>query len=161
LNEGLIKTSWYSGTAVTPAPGQPAFSLVFKALADTGPDNWVRLDQQAMVAEAYTVGLETLGIGFVFENAFEGNSSFLHFPARPNPFRESTAIGFQLPEAGGVTLVITDLAGRQVKRLAGHFGAGYGKFEVKREELGPSGLFLYQLRSEHGSGGGKLLISDW
>ena len=44
----------------------------------------------------------------------------------PNPFNPSTKIAFELPKASHVTLVIYDVVGRQVARIAdGEYPAGY------------------------------------
>ncbi len=43
---------------------------------------------------------------------------FTVLPAFPNPFNSTTTIGYSLPAAGNVSLMVYDLSGREVARLA-------------------------------------------
>ncbi|MCB0622160.1 MAG: T9SS type A sorting domain-containing protein, partial [Saprospiraceae bacterium] len=61
----------------------------------------------------------------------------------PNPFRSSTTIAFQLPEAGPATLTITDVSGKVVRVLEGEYSAGF--HEVELRDLNATGLLYYQL----------------
>ncbi len=52
---------------------------------------------------------------------------------RPNPFRGTTTIGFELPRASTVSVEIFDLAGRRIRTLGGaHFEAGRWTLEWDR-----------------------------
>ena len=65
----------------------------------------------------------------------------------PNPFNPSTEIRFALPEKTHVTLVISDLIGREVARLIdGDIDAGYQRVTWDGSGL-PSGVYIYQLRT--------------
>jgi len=70
----------------------------------------------------------------------------------PNPFRLSTTIRFELPEAGEVLLTVQDVNGRRVALLAsGHREAGefqrawHGR-DATGKKLGP-GIYLVQLKA--------------
>ena len=74
--------------------------------------------------------------------------------ASPNPFNPSTQIGYQLPEAGEVALMIYNTLGQQVKVLvntyqdAGHYRVIWdGTDDFGRSVA--SGIYLYRLMS-HG-----------
>ncbi len=70
----------------------------------------------------------------------------------PNPFNPTTRIGFDLPQAGLVTLTIYNILGQHVRTL---INASYapGKYQVTwdgRDERGgsvASGIYLYRLQS--------------
>ncbi|WP_457652732.1 T9SS type A sorting domain-containing protein [Rhodocaloribacter sp.] len=63
----------------------------------------------------------------------------------PNPFNPSTEIRFALPEAGQVSLVVYDVTGREVTRLAeGFLEAGFHSVVWEAPPLS-SGLYLYRL----------------
>lgn len=67
--------------------------------------------------------------------------------AYPNPFNPSTAIGFSMPEAGVATLVVYDVAGREVARLVDgpvNAGAHTATFDAARL---PSGTYLVRLQT--------------
>jgi hypothetical protein len=65
--------------------------------------------------------------------------------AGPNPFRERTALGFTLAEAGAVRLTLHDALGREVAVLAaGDHGAGRHVVGVEAGAL-PSGVYAWRL----------------
>ncbi len=70
----------------------------------------------------------------------------------PNPFNQSTTICFRLPRQEQIRLIVYDLMGREVKRLAaGDFRPGQYQFQWDgRNAAGKavaSGIYLYQLQS--------------
>lgn len=68
-------------------------------------------------------------------------------PAFPNPFNVSTAIGYQLPSAGQVTLTIYDVLGRKVRHLVdgsqkvGHYTISWDGKDDTGQEL-KSGVYF-------------------
>ena len=67
-------------------------------------------------------------------------------PNYPNPFRRTTTIAFDLPSPESIDLVVFDVLGREVRRLAsGHHAAGSHEVLIDTDAL-PSGLYLYRLR---------------
>ncbi|HET6567932.1 MAG TPA: cohesin domain-containing protein [Rhodothermales bacterium] len=67
----------------------------------------------------------------------------------PNPFSTRATLTFDLPQSAEVTVVIYDLLGREVRRLAaGEVAAGAGRrLELNGSGL-PSGTYLYRLQAE-------------
>lgn len=63
----------------------------------------------------------------------------------PNPFSESTSIRYSLPADEDVTLVIHDVAGRQVYRKQLRGNAGMNEIRVKKDEIGIAGIYYYTL----------------
>lgn len=71
--------------------------------------------------------------------------------AYPNPFRETTTIRFEVPEAGPVRLVVYDVLGREVTVPAeGVLPAGAHQVTFTAGDL-PSGLYFYRLTTAGGS----------
>lgn len=67
----------------------------------------------------------------------------------PNPFNPSTTIRYHVAQPGEVTLTVFDLLGREVATLAQGFKRT-GSYEVTFSGTDlPSGLYVYQLRTEH------------
>ena len=65
----------------------------------------------------------------------------------PNPFNPATTIGFYLPRATAIELIVFDLAGRRVKKLVGGFkSAGEHQLAFEFHDL-PSGVYVYRLRA--------------
>ncbi len=81
----------------------------------------------------------------------------------PNPFNPTTTVRFGLPEAGSVTLIVYDLMGREVIRLAdGYREAGWqsviwdGRDAAGREV--PTGMYLARLVTPQGVKAIKLVM---
>ena len=73
-------------------------------------------------------------------------------PFRPNPFRESTSVLFELRRAGPVSLVVYDVSGRRLAvlieghRIEGpHRATWRGRDAAGREA--PAGVYLIRLRA--------------
>ena len=65
----------------------------------------------------------------------------------PNPFNPQTTIDYALPQAGDVSLVVYDLAGRIVSTLIdGIQPAGHHEVRFNAGDL-PTGTYLYRLRT--------------
>ncbi|MCK9483009.1 MAG: T9SS type A sorting domain-containing protein [Candidatus Marinimicrobia bacterium] len=65
----------------------------------------------------------------------------------PNPFNPTTTIRFDLPKNSDVNLVVYDLMGREVAKLAnGHMNAGYYTINFNAANL-PSGVYIYRLKA--------------
>ncbi len=81
----------------------------------------------------------------------------------PNPFNPSTVIGFQLPEAGRVRLVIYNLLGQQVRELvnekmeAGYFTATWDGTDALGRRVA-SGVYLYRIQAGNFSAVQRMLL---
>ena len=81
----------------------------------------------------------------------------------PNPFNPKTTIGFHLPEAGPVSLVVFDVGGRRVRGLlegwlpAGEHAVAWDGLDDSGRSL-PSGLYFYRLRTEGFEGVQKMVL---
>jgi beta-glucosidase len=83
---------------------------------------------------------------------------FLLSDGFPNPFNPSATIRFELPVASTVSIIVYDLLGREVQRLAeGMHQPGY--HEVKFESAGAaSGTYFCRMSAEP-AGGGRSFVS--
>ncbi|MBZ0269724.1 T9SS type A sorting domain-containing protein [bacterium] len=81
----------------------------------------------------------------------DGSSSFRLNQNRPNPFRPSTEISFQLDRSEPVSLVVFDVGGRLVRRLVESEGMDAGGHSVRwsgRSDRGDAvapGIYFYRL----------------
>ncbi|MCB0687221.1 MAG: T9SS type A sorting domain-containing protein, partial [Saprospiraceae bacterium] len=66
---------------------------------------------------------------------------------RPNPFRLSTVIGFNMPEAGEAKLIFYDIQGRTLKMMEGEYGKGYNEVEIYARDLQATGMLYYQIQT--------------
>ncbi|MEZ4980461.1 MAG: T9SS type A sorting domain-containing protein [Saprospiraceae bacterium] len=65
----------------------------------------------------------------------------------PIHFTKSTVIGFELPQGGEATLILSDLSGKVLRVIKGEYTKGYNQVELKRSDLPANGVFTYQLKS--------------
>lgn len=83
---------------------------------------------------------------------------FLLSPAYPNPFNPITTIGFALPQAARVSLIVYDVSGRIVATLVnGWREAGNHEVTFDAGEL-PSGVYLAKLEAGNFSAVQKLVL---
>ncbi len=76
----------------------------------------------------------------------------------PNPFNPSTTIGFDLPEAQRVKLVVYNILGEEVKVVVDEYvEAGIHSRSVQFMGL-PSGVYLYRITAGRFSESKKLLV---
>jgi subtilisin-like proprotein convertase family protein len=158
-NEGMITTSWNSN-AISLADNDVLFSVVVKAQADVMISKALSISSALTKAEAYTQDEEVLNVGLQFtENGkVVATEGFEMYQNKPNPFSESTTVGFNLPEASNVSLTIYDMSGRIVKSYDNSFSKGYNAFEVKTVDLGSTGVFYYRIDTPTHSGTKKMVI---
>jgi hypothetical protein len=78
-----------------------------------------------------------------------GGSKEFSITNYPNPFASDTKIVYTLPEAGKVTLVITDMFGKTIRTLVDGFqAAGNYTIPVNAAELNmSSGVYLYRIEA--------------
>lgn len=76
----------------------------------------------------------------------------------PNPFNPQTNISFTLPESADIQLIVYDVLGREVRRLAqGVFNAGLHTVTFEAGNL-PSGTYFYNLFTPSGVVVNKMLL---
>jgi DNA-binding beta-propeller fold protein YncE len=90
-------------------------------------------------------------------------SSARLLPARPNPFQNSTQIGFSLALGGRAVVEVFDPTGRRIRTLYdGELPAG--KYEVIWDGVddagvpAPSGIYYHRIESTEGAAVGRLVL---
>ena len=84
-------------------------------------------------------------------------------PNTPNPFNPSTAIGYQLPEAGKVRLAIYNLLGQEVRLLvnerkdAGAFKVSWDGTDALGRRVA-SAVYLYRTQAADFSASKRMLL---
>ncbi len=80
------------------------------------------------------------------------------FQNAPNPFDQSTSIGFVLPENEQVVFHFYNHWGQLVKRMSGWYEKGKHNITIHHHDLGASGLYFYQLQTQKGIITKKMLL---
>lgn len=163
LEQGAIPVSWNDFQPVNFPANAVVFSLVFRARRATALSEVLSMRSDLTPPEAYRFSqqgeMEMLDIGLQFIQRTEQKPNYeqMAVTVSPNPFRETTVIGFSLPEAQEATLNVFDPAGRLLKTLQGSFGAGYQTFNIEGKDLPGTGIYFYRLQTSRYSTTGKLL----
>ena len=145
---GAVTTSWHAAGDQQLSSDAPLFTLVFRANGAGRLQEDLQLNSSLTTAESYTVagGIYTVApvqmeVKAAAVAGLELNQN------RPNPFREQTRIGFQMPEAGPATFTLTDVSGRVLWTNRDQYSAGYQEIEITRNVLPAAGVYFYRLEA--------------
>jgi len=151
LEDGIITTSWDNSKNTLHDNNTVLFTLIFKANTKSELSKLLQVTSATMPSEAYRTagnGAELLNVSLQFNKANTNVADdFELYQNNPNPFRETTTIGFRLPEAGKATVTVYDLSGKVLKTIQQDFAKGYNEVTLNHEELGASGILFYQLEA--------------
>ncbi len=150
LEDGIITTSWDNSKNTLHDNNTVLFTLVFKSNTKANLSSLLQVANTVIPAEAYRAGsqdMELLDVNLNFNNAETLAVDFELLQNKPNPFHETTTIGFRLPEAGKATLTVYDLSGKVLKVVSNDFEKGYNEINLSHNELGASGVLFYQLET--------------
>ncbi len=159
LGQGAITASWNQHDGTARRFEGEVFGLTFVAKADGKLSDLLRLNSRFTKAEAYNASLELMDVELQIGNAGIA-AGFEVYQNTPNPFNNITTIGFQLPEAAGATLTITDISGRVVKVVSGDFAKGYNEVKLRRDELNVTGVLYYRLDTKDFTATRKMILMD-
>lgn len=144
LDKGIITSSWHKSNETD----NVFFELTFAAKAEMELKDLIKITSQYTTAEAYSTAGELKDVTLNFGDDTATSEGFALYQNKPNPFREGTSIGFELPEAMGGTLTIFSLSGKVVKVISNDFPKGYNQVEIDKNTLLESGVYYYRLETD-------------
>jgi hypothetical protein len=147
LEKGLLGFSWNDESLSTVNIDNPLFKLTFKALKDGRLAEVFDLNSALLASEAYTDNLETMSIELRFNGAVEELNSTSLYQNIPNPFTQSTRIGFELANEGDVQIQIFDTKGSLIYERSGWYNKGFQEILIEGGELNFSGVMYYTLQT--------------
>jgi hypothetical protein len=158
VREGIITMSFDIAEGTSVSNGTVLFTLKLEATQAGTLSNMISASSDVTTAEVYTT--ENLNINNI-DVTFRGAETvaFELFQNEPNPFAESTVIGFNLAEAGNYTLTVFDVTGKVVKVVAGDGQKGYNSERLDRNDIS-SGVMYYQLESGEYTATKKMIIIE-
>ena len=165
LDENYLTTSWNYLTvqrddkAAQINEVQDLFSIRFKALHSGKLSQQLSLLNQPTSIEAYDENGHIMEVHLKFETR-NVSKTFELYQNQPNPFSQSTSIGFYLPEASEVTLSLKDEMGRLLKEIKENRRAGAQEFQLDDLDKLPKGIIYYQLSTKFGTKVSKMLRLD-
>ena len=78
----------------------------------------------------------------------------------PNPFKEQTVIGFDVPSDGSTTLSIFDVTGKLVLKNIYEFEQGYQEVIIRKSDLDQTGVLYYQIENGDFTATRKMILID-
>lgn len=160
LEQGMITTNWFSPLPTGLEDNTELFTLRFRVLRsdDKSLSEVLRFSSGRLSSEAYVAG-EPLprNLQLRFEQSETTASRFHLYQPRPNPFRDYTLLGFELPEAQSVSLRCLDASGRVVHEAQIDAQKGYNEYLIHQQDLPEAGIYFYQLRSRDGTASGRII----
>ncbi|MFN0215718.1 MAG: T9SS type A sorting domain-containing protein [Saprospiraceae bacterium] len=154
IEQNRVAVSWY---ATSPLEGEHSVIILkFKALKKGSLPHVLQMNSNIAQAEGYDQSYNTVQAVLEFSLLqarsgavanFEGPVASL-FPVSPNPTAGTVNVAFSLPEAGPVTLTLSDLNGRVATTHHSNFERGKHQIEMQVEE---AGLYFLNFQSVSGT----------
>lgn len=161
VDQGYLNVSW-NGNAES-AGQEVLFTIAFHVQDRGRLSEKVSLHSQMLRAEAYDKEGELMQTVLRFageSGTWIASEGLQLYQNRPNPFREETIIGFELPQAGRATMTFTDVSGRVLRILEGDFQKGYNEFRIQRQDIQTAGLVWYRLTADGMSATRRMMIME-
>lgn len=160
--ESAITTSW-NGKSEGVNPDAVLFSMTFRAKSDLQLSKVLSVSSKITRAEAYTKAGEELNVVFAFNGA-NGTTivseNFELFQNTPNPVRNETVIGFNLPTATAATLSIFDVSGKLIKTVEVNGVKGFNQVTLDRTDFKGTGVMKYQLKTANNTATKSMIIVE-
>lgn len=151
--------SWFNGNPVN--TDETLFSIILTATQSVELSEALALNSSITKTEAYSgSGFDAHDIELTFNNSALVNDDFELYQNNPNPFEESTVIGFSLPEKAAVNFTVYDLTGKVLKQVEGIYNKGLNQIQVDKSDLNTSGIFYYRLDSGSFSSTKKMILME-
>lgn len=156
LDEGILTASWFNPQGITKASLQ--FELVFRVKKSTRLNEVIEINSVLTAAEAYDQNGEKKNVRLVFDDGSASLAGYELYQNKPNPFDNSTIIGFKLPENSPVELTVFDMSGKEVYRVEQDLTAGYHEIKLAKEQLSGYGMYYYRLATPAYTASKKMML---
>jgi hypothetical protein len=158
LSEGMIATSYSKADNQTLSAGQKVIVLTLKAKTAGSLASGLWIDSAITPAEAYDNDNNVMKVDF--EVTGRTQDVAMLYQNTPNPFKATTIIGFDLPQASDAIITIYDVTGKAIKVVKGTYTKGYNSLEINKSELGAAGVMYYTLEAGKYKATRKMIIVE-
>ncbi|MEM6321301.1 MAG: dockerin type I domain-containing protein [Bacteroidota bacterium] len=144
IAKGQLKASWHQ--VENNNLSNELFTVTFRATKSGFLSDLLSIGMEGIQPELYTTDDEIQTIVLDFR-PHDNWQQFKLLQNRPNPFSESTTIGFYLPSPTKVKLDIVNMQGQILKTVQGDYGAGLHEVRLDKEVLGGNGILYYRMKA--------------
>ncbi len=154
---GKIHLSWYEVDGLTFDEQAVVFELNFDVLSNATASDAIRLSNRFVAKEAYIQNdTEVKDIELIISAVVATTSialistttAFEVYQNYPNPFVTNTTIPFELKEAGEVSIVVQDLAGRTIYQRTADYAQGKNSINLTAADIPTNGTLIYTVHTE-------------
>ena len=159
ISDNVITMSWNSNVAISTT--DELFVITAVATQNGNISEMIKVTDRVITPEVYVgSSLETLNVelgirgsnGLALANELMQNE--------PNPFKQSTAISFNLATAGKASLTIRDVAGKVIRTVNGEYAAGMNTISIEKSDINTVGVLYYTIESGDFSETKKMIIIE-
>ena len=154
IDDGRLYVSWHAASELS--IDGPLLQVVLRAEGSGYLSEQIQLSDLGMAAEVYH-GYPTVESALTLSYESK-DASFELYQNQPNPFTQSTTVGFRVPSDMSIVFSIIDVSGRVVHSQQSNYDTGYHEIEIASEHLQSKGIFYYRLTGEHHSSTKKMLL---
>jgi hypothetical protein len=154
-----LTASWNKAGGVTATSSDVLFTLHFQATAAGKLSEMINLNSKVTEAEAYNTSSDIKDLKLTFRGT-NHESAFALYQNEPNPFKGNTVVGYDLPEAGNVTLTVFDVTGKVLVVKEQESVRGYNTITVSSKELPSVGVLYYRLDANEYTATKKMIIIE-
>ncbi len=158
LSDGILTISWNEAKSVNLSGDATLFTLVFTARDHGSVDESIQINSAVTAAEAYDDHASILPVAWKV-NQRGGQDAYALYQNVPNPFRETTVIGFDLPATMEVQFTLHDVTGKAVRTNTINGVKGYNSLEISKQSLTP-GVMYYSLKAGDFSATRKMVVIE-
>ena len=154
-----LTTSWNHVGGVSASASDVLFTLHFQATASGKLSEMISINSKVTQAEAYNTSSDIKDLKMMFRGAQEG-AEFALYQNEPNPYKGTTVIGYDLPEAGDVTMTLFDVTGKVVYVRDQQSVKGYNTILLSSKDIPSKGVLYYRLDANGYSATKKMVIIE-
>jgi hypothetical protein len=158
LSDGILTFSWNESKAVHVSGDATLFTLVFTSRDRGSLEEAIQINSSITTAEAYDDQASVLPVLWKV-NERTSQDAYALYQNIPNPFRETTVVGFDLPATMDVTFTLHDVTGKTIRTMQINGTKGYNQLEINKQSLTP-GVMYYSLKAGDFSATRKMVVIE-
>jgi len=144
-DRGMMTMSWHTEEAVSLSKNDILFKLYFRAKGEIAEEISLTASSSITQEEAYYSNKVTDRVEIeMIDNSTSG--LMVLNQNEPNPWRESTVIGFSLPDRGTVQMRLYDNTGKLIRTIRDNYGSGENEIMIGRDIIQAPGIYLYEIQ---------------
>jgi hypothetical protein len=157
-DQGVVTAGWGNIESIAIQENEVLFTLLFSTEREGSISQSLTVNSNATRALIYDGSEKEFGLGVEFRSTTAIAGGMELRQNIPNPFTQETMISFVLPESIQGTFTVYDLSGKVVYTRTNVFNEGENQMILKRTDIGSTGVYYYELRTNKGSMTKKMVL---